>query len=225
MASSCLASPSGAALCRPRRPRCRVACSAGADAGGNTEPAWAKGAGRLACGVLAAWAVASASNPVIAASQRLPPLSTEPNRCERAFVGNTIGQANGVYDKPLDLRFCDYSNEKTNLKGKSLAAALMSEAKFDGADMSEVVMSKAYAVGASFKGTDFTNAVIDRVNFEKADLTGAIFKNTVLSGSTFDDAKMDNVVFEDTIIGYIDLQKLCRNTSIIPDARLELGCR
>jgi uncharacterized protein YjbI with pentapeptide repeats len=67
-------------------------------------------------------------------------------------VGNTIGQANGVYDKPLDLRLCDYTNEKTNLKGKSLAAALMSDAKFDGADMSEVVMSKAYAVGASFKG-------------------------------------------------------------------------
>lgn len=84
--------------------------------------------------------------------QRLPPLSTEPNRCERAFIGNTIGQANGVYDKPLDLRFCDYTNEKTNLKGKSLSAALMSEAKFDGADMSEVIMSKAYAVGASFKG-------------------------------------------------------------------------
>lgn len=83
--------------------------------------------------------------------QRLPPLSTEPNRCERAFVGNTIGQANGVYDKPIDLRFCDYTNEKSNLKGKSLAAALMSDAKFDGADMSEVVMSKAYAVGASFK--------------------------------------------------------------------------
>lgn len=82
----------------------------------------------------------------------MPPLSTEPNRCERAYVGNTIGQANGVYDKPLDLRFCDYTNEKTNLKGKSLAAALMSDAKFDGADMSEVVMSKAYAVGASFKG-------------------------------------------------------------------------
>lgn len=84
--------------------------------------------------------------------QRLPPLSTEPNRCERAFVGNTIGQANGVYDKPIDLRFCDYTNEKNQLKGKSLAAALMSDAKFDGADLSEVVMSKAYAVGASFKG-------------------------------------------------------------------------
>ncbi|XWS61360.1 hypothetical protein CRYUN_Cryun07bG0119600 [Craigia yunnanensis] len=106
---------------------------------------------RRKAGLLAVRAVATAS-PVIAANQRLPPLSTEPNRCERAFVGNTIGQANGVYDKPLDLRFCDYSNEKSNLKGKSLAAALMSDAKFDGADMSEAVMSKAYAVGASFKG-------------------------------------------------------------------------
>lgn len=86
------------------------------------------------------------------AMQRLPPLSTEPNRCEKAFVGNTIGQANGVYDKPIDLRFCDYTNDKSNLKGKSLAAALMSGAKFDGADMTEVVMSKAYAAGASFKG-------------------------------------------------------------------------
>lgn len=84
--------------------------------------------------------------------QRLPPLSTDPERCQRAFVGNTIGQANGVYDKAIDLRFCDFTNEKSNLKGKSLAAALMSGAKFDGADMTEVVMSKAYAVGASFRG-------------------------------------------------------------------------
>lgn len=91
-------------------------------------------------------------NPRLIFLQRLPPLSTEPNRCERAFVGNTIGQANGVYDKPLDLRLCDYTNEKNNLKGKSLSAALMADAKFDGADMTEVVMSKAYAVGASFKG-------------------------------------------------------------------------
>lgn len=79
-------------------------------------------------------------------------MSTDPERCERAFVGNTIGQANGVYDKAIDLRFCDYTNEKNNLKGKTLSAALMSGAKFDGADMTEVVMSKAYAVGASFKG-------------------------------------------------------------------------
>ncbi|XP_057452676.1 thylakoid lumenal 17.4 kDa protein, chloroplastic isoform X1 [Lotus japonicus] len=179
----------------------------------------------VACGILAACAVTSAAFPVTAANQRLPPLSTDPNRCERAFVGNTIGQANGVYDKPLDLRLCDFTNEKSNLKGKTLSAALMSDAKFDGADMTEVVMSKAYAVGGSFKGVDFSNAVLDRVNFEKADLQGAVFKNTVLSGSTFDDAKLEGAVFEDTIIGYIDLQKLCRNKTIADDWRVELGCR
>ncbi|TYI66175.1 hypothetical protein E1A91_D09G207100v1 [Gossypium mustelinum] len=138
----------------------------------------------VAYGLLAVCTVAT-SSPVIAANQR-------------AFVGNTIGQANGVYDKPLDLRFCDYTNEKSNLKGKSLATALMSDAKFDGADMSEAVMSKAYAVGASFK---------------------------VLSGLTFDNAQLEDAVFEDTIIGYIDLQKLCTNTSISAEGRVELGCR
>ncbi|XP_020094655.1 thylakoid lumenal 17.4 kDa protein, chloroplastic-like [Ananas comosus] len=213
------------------RPRNRIQCASIEERSSGLEESAAaaaasssKGMRSFACGLLAAWAITAAS-PAAAANQRLPPLSTEPNRCERAFVGNTIGQANGVYDKPIDLRFCDYTNEKSNLKGKSLAAALMSDAKFDGADMSEVVMSKAYAVGASFKGVDFTNAVIDRVNFEKADLQGAIFKNTVLSGSTFNDANLKDAVFEDTIIGYIDLQKLCTNTTISAEGRAELGCR
>ncbi|EPS73570.1 hypothetical protein M569_01185, partial [Genlisea aurea] len=178
----------------------------------------------IACGAIAVWAVSFVS-PVIAANQRLPPLSTEANRCERAYIGNTIGQANGVYDKPLDLRFCDYTNDKSNLKGKSLAAALMSDAKFDGADMTEVVMSKAYAVGASFKGTDFSNAILDRVDFGKANLQGAVFKNTVLSGSTFEDARLEDADFEDAIIGYVDLQKLCVNKTITDEGRANLGCR
>ncbi|KAB2598816.1 thylakoid lumenal 17.4 kDa protein [Pyrus ussuriensis x Pyrus communis] len=204
----------------------RVFCSASRDGHETKEELsqW-KQAKNVACGILAVWAVTTAASPVIAAGQRLPPLSTDPKRCEVAFVGNTIGQANGVYDKAIDLRFCDYTNEKSNLKGKSLAAALMSGAKFDGADMSEVVMSKAYAAGASFKGTDFTNAVLDRVNFEKANLQGALFVNSVLSGSTFNEANLDGAVFEDTIIGYIDLQKICRNTSINDEGRAALGCR
>ncbi|XP_073000711.1 thylakoid lumenal 17.4 kDa protein, chloroplastic [Typha latifolia] len=229
-ATSSIHSPSSSIkstrLLRPSpRPQTRISCSAIEENTSSAEcRAATKGMRNFACGMLAAWAITTAS-PVIAANQRLPPLSTEPNRCERAFVGNTIGQANGVYDKPIDLRFCDYTNEKSNLKGKSLAAALMSDAKFDGADMTEVIMSKAYAVGASFKGVDFSNAVLDRVNFEKADLKGAIFKNTVLSGSTFNDAQLEDAVFEDTIIGYIDLQKICRNTTISADGRAELGCR
>ena len=38
------------------------------------------------------------------------------------------------------------------MQGKTLSAALMSEANFDGADLTETVMSQAYAVGASFRG-------------------------------------------------------------------------
>ncbi|CAN1250840.1 Thylakoid lumenal 17.4 kDa protein, chloroplastic [Linum perenne] len=209
-------------------PRTKITCSSYRDGVGleSGKPlrfiGW-KEVNCVACGVLAALAVTA--SPVIAGAQRLPPLSTDPDRCQTAYVGNTIGQANGVYDKVIDLRFCDFSNDKSNLKGKSLAAALMSGAKFDGADMTEVVMSKAYAVGASFVGVDFSNAVLDRVNFGKANLKGAVFRNTVLSGSTFEEAELGDVVFEDTIIGYIDLQKLCRNTSISLDSRAELGCR
>ncbi|KAL5075174.1 hypothetical protein RYX36_014158, partial [Vicia faba] len=45
----------------------------------------------------------------------------------------------------------DFTNENSNLKGKAPPPALMSDAKFNAADMTEVVMSKAYAVRDNFK--------------------------------------------------------------------------
>uniref|UniRef100_A0A2P2LTJ1 Uncharacterized protein MANES_01G039700 n=1 Tax=Rhizophora mucronata TaxID=61149 RepID=A0A2P2LTJ1_RHIMU len=78
---------------------------------------------------------------------------------------------------------------------------------------------------SSFSGVDFSNAVLDRVNFGKANLQGAVFRNAVLSGSTFEQAQLADAVFEDTIIGYIDLQKICANSTIGPDGRANLGCR
>ena len=68
-------------------------------------------------GLVAAAALLAA--PAALADVRLPPLDNDPNRCERAFVGNTIGQANAVSDKALDLRFCD-------LKGKDLSGKTLS---------------------------------------------------------------------------------------------------
>ncbi|PIA57341.1 hypothetical protein AQUCO_00600224v1 [Aquilegia coerulea] len=206
-----------------------VACSSSSSSSSRIEtskPQIPQTLTNLACGLLAALALTTTATPMtLAANSRLPPLSTDPNRCERAFVGNTIGQANGVYDSVIDLRFCDFTNDKSNIKGKTLSAALVSDAKFDGADLTEVVMSKAYAVGASFKNVDFTNAVLDRVNFGKADLQGAVFRNAVLSGSTFVDANLNGATFEDTIIGYIDLQNLCLNTTLNDEGRDLLGCR
>ncbi|KAL5063205.1 hypothetical protein RYX36_024942 [Vicia faba] len=103
-------------------------------------------------------------------TMRLPLFSIEANRCERTFVLSTTGQKNSVYDKPLDLRKYDFTNEKSNLKRKNMSTTLMSDVKFDGPDLTTVVMSKAYAVGGSFKGVDFSNAVLNRVNFGKAEL-------------------------------------------------------
>ncbi|KAL3700960.1 hypothetical protein R1sor_018982 [Riccia sorocarpa] len=180
---------------------------------------------KIACGLCAALTVATAMPSFAANQARLPPLSRDPDRCQKAFVGNTIGQANGVADVALDLRFCDFTNDQVNLKGKTLSAALMSDAKFDGADMTEVTMSKAYAVNASFKGTTFRNAVLDRVVFDGADLRGTQFINTVLSGSTFTGANLENASFEDALIGYVDIQKLCRNPTLSQDSKDILGCK
>jgi uncharacterized protein YjbI with pentapeptide repeats len=59
---------------------------------------------------------------------RLRSMCTDPNRCDRGYVGNTIGQANAVSDRVLDLRQCKYPG--ANLSGKVLSGALMSEADF-----------------------------------------------------------------------------------------------
>ena len=40
-----------------------------------------------------ATALSIAVSPAQAAGPRLPPIDRDPNRCERAFTGNTIGQA------------------------------------------------------------------------------------------------------------------------------------
>jgi len=111
-----------------------TACSAAASAQpGALQAALGRGLCSLALvGVLAAPALAEV---------RLPPIDTDPLRCERGYVGNTIGQANAVSDKLLDLRSCTFDG--TSLAGKTLSGALMGSASFKGSDLSETVMSKA----------------------------------------------------------------------------------
>ncbi len=103
----------------------------------------------------------------------------DPNRCDRAFVGNTLGmvsvtmpvvyrillcaampcgisdlpllaQANAVSDKLLDLRSCVYTGK--NLADKVLSGALVADADFSNTVMSNVTMTKSYAKGANFSG-------------------------------------------------------------------------
>ncbi len=109
-------------------------------------------------------------------------------------MGNTIGQANAVSDKLLDLRKCVFDGK--SLVGRTLSGALMVDASFKKSDLTEVVMSKAYAVGANFDGANFKNSVLDRVIFNNASLKGASFINAVITGAEFDGADLTGAVFE-----------------------------
>ena len=173
--------------------------------------------------VVAALAVTLATARPAMAEIRLPPIDTDPNRCERAFVGNTIGQANAVSDKVLDLRKCSY--EGADLSTKTLSGALMVNTNAKGANMRETVMSKVYAPDANFSGADFTNAVIDRATFDGSDMIGANFTNSVVTGVSFEEVDLTNADFTDALIGKEDAKRLCENPTVKDETRMQVGCR
>mmetsp|Transcript_12433 Transcript_12433/g.18562 ORF Transcript_12433/g.18562 Transcript_12433/m.18562 type:complete len:229 (+) Transcript_12433:31-717(+) len=154
--------------------------------------------------------------------RKFPPIDSDPNRCDNALTGNTIGQANAVSDKELDLRLC--ALDKKNLAGKTLSGGLFQGGSFNDVDFTEAVMSKAYAAKASFKNCDFSNSVLDRVVFDGSDLTGSKFTNAVITGATFDDTILTDTTFEDAVIGQQDLKRLCKNPTLPPEVAAELGC-
>merc|ERR1712124_163241 len=119
------------------------------------------------------------------------------------FVGNTIGQANAVQDRPLDLRECALPS--ADLKAKTLSGALMSKSDFCGVDFTSAVIDRAALMGSKFVGANFYNAVFTGVGVE---------------GSDFTDAR-----FEDALIGSQDAKFLCENPTVKGDARLDIGCR
>jgi hypothetical protein len=171
----------------------------------------------------AACVVALATPNAALAEMRLPPIDTDPNRCERAFVGNTIGQANAVSDKVLDLRKCAYDGK--DLSGKTLSGALMVNTSAKGANMKETVMSKVYAPDANFSGADFTNAVIDRATFDGSDMVGTNFTNAVITGVSFEDVDLTDADFTEALVGNEDVKRLCVNPTVKGETRLQIGCR
>lgn len=154
---------------------------------------------------------------------KLPPISNDPDRCDRGYVGNTIGQANAVSDKVLDLRKCDFTGK--NLSGKTLAGALLSETNMSNANLQEAVLTKSYAVDSILEGADMTNAVVDRVDFSKAKLKGAKFVNAVVTGTLFEGADLTETIWEDALIGNEDVKRLCNNPTLTGESRFQVGCR
>lgn len=183
---------------------------------GQLQTVVATGAAAVAMNLLAA--------NLVHAAYRLPPIdTTDTNRCARGYVGNTIGQANAVSDKTLDMRQCDYKG--ADLRSKVLAGALMEGADLSNTNLQEAVLTKAIAVRANFENADMTNAVIDRVVFDGANLRNVKFNNAVVTGATFADADLTDSNWEDALVGGEDVKRLCLNKSLNPESRLQVGCR
>eukprot|EP00873_Tetraselmis_striata_P018345 jgi/Tetstr1/438609/TSEL_027160.t1 len=208
---ACLRRPTSACLRRPAR--APIVARAGSDACREL-------AARAGCALSAAALALSLAAGPAAAEARLPPIDSDPKRCERAFVGNTIGQ---VSDRVLDLRKCNFDG--ADVSQKTLSGALMSEASFKGTVMIEAVLSKAYAEDTDFTGANMTNAVIDRVDFRGANLSGVNFTNAVLTGVFWEGSNLDGATFEDALIGSQDSKNLCLNPTLKGDSRYEVGCR
>eukprot|EP00887_Chlorella_sp_A99_P001033 scaffold14.g1033.t1 len=160
-----------------------------------------------------------------AADVRLPPLDTDPNRCARAEAGNTIGQANGVSDRVLDLRFCKLHGKDLSGKTVRLSGALLVQTDLSGSNLTDVVFSKAYAAEVNMQGANLSNAVVDRVVLDRSNLQGAKFINAVVTGSTFEGANLKDAVFENAVIGSEDAKRLCANPTLTGESREQVGCR
>ncbi|MEW5304739.1 MAG: hypothetical protein WDW38_009704 [Sanguina aurantia] len=155
---------------------------------------------------------------------RLPPIDIkDPDRCARGYVGNTIGQANAVSDKLLDMRKCSYKG--ANLSAKVLAGALMSEADLSETNLQEAVLTKAYAVNANFENADMTNAVLDRSDFSKSNMKGVKFNNAVVTGATFEGTDLTGTIWEEALVGGEDVKRLCANPTLVGESRDQVGCR
>ena len=217
----------GAVRVPPRQTVVRRRAASGS-AAASGPAAWVRKQQGAAVGLLAVGTVClgvlSGTPPALAeAGARLPPVDlTNKNRCQRAFIGNTIGQANAVSDTVLDLRECDLHG--ANLEDKVLSGGLLSDSNFSGANMKGAQLTKGYAIGSDFSGVDFTNGIVDRVAFDKCNLKGANFSNAVLSGSTFSGADLTDVKWDDVIISDQDVKKVCTNESLVGLSRATLGC-
>lgn len=159
---------------------------------------------------------------------KFTPATLHPNQfrhhsCERAFIGNTIGQSNAVSDRVLDLRYCELPG--ADLHGVVLSGALVGDTNLKGANMTEAVMTKMYGVNANFENADFTSAVVDRVEFKGANLKGVKFYNAVITGTNFESANLTGADFEEALLGQEDVKRLCANPTVVGDTRLQIGCR
>lgn len=132
-----------------------------------------------------------------------------------------------------DFTYADLSHRSfagQDLSGSSLAAAEAREADFEGADLSQTILTKGSFYKAHMKGVNLTESFADRVVFDGADLTNAIVVDAIMTSTSFNDAVIEGADFSGTILDRYQVSLMCQRASGVNPVtnvatRASLGCR